>query len=159
MRALNNSYIGQIRVKYGPDMVIETGVRIVVRDFAGRILLVKRADKKGWEIPSGCVEPDESIKEAARREVFDITGLSIGALKPFAYYSDPVYQIECSDGEKIQQYTMAFVTEDFSGELLRSTDEISDAGFFFFDNLPDMDDACIETIQDLFRYDGSIILK
>ncbi|MGD9162170.1 MAG: NUDIX domain-containing protein [Desulfobacteraceae bacterium] len=159
MGTLNDSYIGQIRVKYGPDMVIETGVRIIVRDFAGRILLVKRADKKRWGIPAGCVEPDESIKEAARREVFDITGLSVGALKPFAYYSDPVYQIECPDGEKVQQYTMAFVTEDFSGELLKATDEMSDTCFFFINNLPDMDDVCIETVQDLFRYEGSIILK
>ena len=97
--------------------------------------------------------------EAARREVFDITGLSVGSLKPFAYYSDPIYQIESSDGEKVQQYTMAFLTEDFSGKLLKSTDEISDAGFFFFNNLPDLDDTHIETIKDLFRYQGSIILK
>jgi hypothetical protein len=54
---------------------------------------------------------------------------------------------------------MAFVTEDFSGEPLRSTDEISDAGFFFFNNLPDLDDVHIETIKDLFRFQGSIILK
>ena len=159
MKTVNESYIGQIQVKYGPGMVIETGVRIVVRDSAGKILLVKRSDKKRWEIPSGCVELDESITEAARREVFDITGLSVGSLKPFAYYSDPVYQIESSDGEKVQQYTMAFLTEDFSGKLLKSTDEISDAGFFFFNNLPDLDDDHIETIKDLFRYQGSIIIK
>jgi ADP-ribose pyrophosphatase YjhB (NUDIX family) len=159
MGALNNSYIGQIRVKYGPDMIIETGVRIIVRDSAGRILLVKRAGRKRWEIPSGCVETDESIIEAARREVFEITGLSVGSLKPFAYYSDPIYQTECPGGEKILQYTMAFLTEDFSGKLLNSTEEISDSGFFFINNLPYIDDVHIETIQDLFRYQGSIILK
>ena len=159
MGALNQSYIGQIQVKYGLDMVIEPGVRVIVRDIEGRILLVRRTDKKEWEIPAGRVEPDESVMEAARREVFDITGLSVGSLKPFAYYSDPIYQIESSDGEKVQQYTMAFLTEDFSGKLLKSTDEISDAGFFFFNNLPDLDDTHIETIKDLFRYQGSIILK
>ena len=159
MGALNDSYIGQIRVKYGPDMVIETGVRIIIRDSAGRILLIKRTDKNRWEIPAGCVEPDENILEAARREVFDRTGLSIGSLRPFAYYSDPVYQLECPDGEKVQQYTMAFVTDDFSGEMLKSTDEVYDTGFFSFYNLPNLDDACMETIQDLFRYEGSIILK
>ena len=159
MGALNQSYIGQIQVKYGLDMVIEPGVRVIVRDIEGRILLVRRTDKKEWEIPAGLVEPDESVMEAARREVFDITGLSVGSLKPFAYYSDPIYQIESSDGEKVQQYTMAFLTEDFSGKLLKSTDEISDAGFFFFNNLPDLDDTHIETIKDLFRYQGSIILK
>lgn len=159
MGTLNNSYIGQIRVKYGPDMVIETGVRIIIRDSAGRILLIKQTDKNRWEIPAGCVEPDENILEAARREVFDRTGLSVGALRPFAYYSDPVYHLECPDGEKVQQYTMAFVTDDFSGKMLKSTDEIYNAGFFSFYNLPDLDNICLETIQDLFRYEGSIILK
>ena len=160
MGTLNNdSYIGQIRVKYGPDMVIETGVRIVIRDTAGRILLVKRAGRKRWEIPSGCVEPDESIIEAARREVFDLTGISVGSLKPFAYYSDPIYQLVSSDGEKVQQYTMAFLTEDYSGGLLKSTGEVSDMGFFSLNNLPEINEADIETIQDLFRYQGSIILK
>lgn len=159
MSAINESYIGQIRVKYGPDMVVAPGVRIIVRDFAGSILLVRQADKKKWGIPEGSVEPDESITEAARREVFDITGLSIGVLKPFAYYSDPVYRLECPTGEKIQQYTMAFLTEDFSGELLKSKEENSGIDFFFFNNLPDIDDACMETVQDLFRYQGSIILK
>lgn len=159
MRALNDSYIGRIRVKYGSGLIIEPGVRIVVRTSTGKILLVKRADKKGWGIPAGNVELDESIVEAARREVFEETGLSVGSLKPFAYYSDPVYQLECANGEKVQQYTMAFLTEDFSGQLLKSTDEISDAGFFFFNSLPDLGDTCVETIQDLFRYQGSIILK
>ena len=159
MGVLNQSYIGQIRVKYGHGMVIETGVRIILRDPAGRILLIKRADKNIWEIPGGVVEPDESIMEAARREVFDITGLSVGSIKPFAYYSDPIYQIESFDGEKVQQYTMAFLTEDFSGKLLKSTEEISDAGFFFFNNLPELEGFHIETVKDLFRYQGSIILK
>jgi ADP-ribose pyrophosphatase YjhB (NUDIX family) len=159
MSTLNETYIGQIQVKYGTDMVIEPGVRIIVRDFAGRILLVRLADKERWVIPAGQVEPDESIVEAARREVFDITGLSVGSLKPFAYYSDPIYRMECTNGEKIQQYTMAFLTEDFAGELLKTNGEISDICFFFFNDLPELEDSSIETIKDLFRYNGSIILK
>ncbi len=159
MNAVDDCYIGQIRVQYGSETLIAPGVRIVVRDNGGKILLVKRRAANKWEIPGGSVEPDESILEAARREAFDITGLSVGTLKPFAYYSDPVYQLECEGGEKVQQYIMAFITEDYSGELLKSTDEISDAGFYFLNNLPDVDEAHIETIHDLFRYQGAIILK
>jgi ADP-ribose pyrophosphatase YjhB (NUDIX family) len=155
----NDSYIGQIRVQYGSDMLIAPGVRIIVRDPAGRVLLVKPTATNKWEIPAGCVEPDESVVEAARREVFDITGLSVGSLKPFAYYSDPVYQIECESGEKVQQYIMAFITEDYSGKLLKSNEEISDMGFFYLNTLPEIDDAHIETIRDLYRYQGTIILK
>ncbi|MBN1904416.1 MAG: NUDIX domain-containing protein [Deltaproteobacteria bacterium] len=159
MNAVNDSYIGQIRVQYGSDTLIAPGVRIIIRDHAGKILLVKRTATNKWEIPAGSVETDESILEAARHEVFDITGLSVGQLKPFAYYSDPVYQLECEGGEKVQQYIMAFITEDYSGELLKSTEGISDMGFYFLNNLPEIADAHIETIHDLFRYQGAIILK
>jgi ADP-ribose pyrophosphatase YjhB (NUDIX family) len=159
MNTTSDSYIGQIQVQYGQDMVIAPGVRIIIRDPAGRVLLVKRAATNKWEIPAGCVEPDESVLEAARREVFDITGLSVGSLKPFAYYSDPVYQLECESGEKVQQYIMAFLSEDYSGELLKSTDEISDMGFFYLNTLPEINDTHIETIRDLFRYQGAIILR
>jgi len=94
INAVNDSYIGQIRVQYGSDMLIAPGVRIIIRDPAGRVLLIKHTATNKWEIPAGSVEPDESVLDAARREVFDITGLSVGQLKPFAYYSDPVYQLE-----------------------------------------------------------------
>lgn len=156
MNTANDSYIGQIRVQYGSDMLIAPGVRIIIRDRTGRILLVKKTATNKWQIPEGFVGADESVIEAARREVFDITGLSVGTLRPFAYYSDPV---ECIDGEKVQQYIMAFITEDYSGELIKSTDEISDVGFFYLNSLPDIDNAHIETIHDLFRYKGAIILK
>jgi ADP-ribose pyrophosphatase YjhB (NUDIX family) len=159
MNTANDSYIGQIRVQYGSDMLIAPGVRIIVRDHAGKILLVKRTATNKWEIPVGCVEQDESVVEAARREVLDITGLSVGSLKPFAYYSDPVYQLERESGEKVQQYIMAFLTEDYSGTILKTTDEISDMGFFYLNTLPEINDTHIETIRDLFRYQGAIILR
>jgi ADP-ribose pyrophosphatase YjhB (NUDIX family) len=159
MNTASDSYIGQIQIQYGQDLVIAPGVRIIIRDAAGKVLLVKRTATNKWEIPAGCVEPDESVVEAARREVFDITGLSVSSLRPFAYYSDSVYQLECESGEKVQQYIMAFLTEDYSGTILKTTDEISDMGFFHINYLPDIDDAHIETIHDLFRYQGAIILK
>lgn len=52
-------------------------VAVVVRDDAGRVLLLWRhrfiTDTWGWEIPAGWADPGETAEEAARREVEEET--------------------------------------------------------------------------------------
>jgi ADP-ribose pyrophosphatase YjhB (NUDIX family) len=52
------------------------GVSAVVRDGAGRILLIKTA-KTGWELPGGRVEQGEDFLTALTREVREETGCAI----------------------------------------------------------------------------------
>jgi ADP-ribose pyrophosphatase YjhB (NUDIX family) len=57
----------------------------VVRDDAGRLLLVRRAHEPSrglWSLPGGRVEPGETAEAAAVREVREETGLDVevGAL-------------------------------------------------------------------------------
>ena len=49
---------------------------VLFRDEADRILLVKPTYKDGWDIPGGYVEPGESPKQAAVREVEEELGLT-----------------------------------------------------------------------------------
>src|SRR4051812_49854108 len=52
----------------------------VVRDEAGRLLLVRRGHEPGlgkWSLPGGRIEPDESAAAAAAREVREETGLVV----------------------------------------------------------------------------------
>jgi 8-oxo-dGTP diphosphatase len=46
-----------------------------VTDPEGRIALVKNRWSNGWIVPGGAVEPGEAPADAARREVFEETGL------------------------------------------------------------------------------------
>lgn len=55
---------------------------VVVRN--GEILLVRRAIPEGrlmWQFPGGTVEPGETLEDAAKREVSEETGLSVGELR------------------------------------------------------------------------------
>lgn len=55
-------------------------VGVLVRDRAGRLLVVRRRNPPAegrWSIPGGRVEDGESLAEAARREAREETGLDV----------------------------------------------------------------------------------
>ena len=55
-------------------------VGAVVRDAAGRVLLVQRANEPGrglWSVPGGRLEPGQTGQEAVLREVWEETGLTV----------------------------------------------------------------------------------
>jgi putative (di)nucleoside polyphosphate hydrolase len=59
------------------DQFFRAGVGIVVVDGNGRVLALERADAPGaWQLPQGGLEAGEEALDAARRELWEETGLS-----------------------------------------------------------------------------------
>jgi 8-oxo-dGTP diphosphatase len=55
-------------------------VGAIIKDQAGRLLLIKRGHQPGaglWSVPGGRVEPGETDEQAVIREVREETGLSV----------------------------------------------------------------------------------
>jgi ADP-ribose pyrophosphatase YjhB (NUDIX family) len=53
------------------------GADVLLRDEAGRVLLVKPTYKPGWDLPGGMAEANEAPDDAARRELREELGLDI----------------------------------------------------------------------------------
>ncbi len=55
-------------------------VGAVVKDEAGRLLLIKRGHEPGaglWSLPGGRIEPGETDQQAVAREILEETGLQV----------------------------------------------------------------------------------
>ncbi len=52
------------------------------------LLLQQRSDNGRWGLPGGFMELEESIEDTARREVWEETGLRLGAMELFGIYSN-----------------------------------------------------------------------
>ena len=117
---------------------VEPGVAGVVLDGEGRVLLMKRSDNGLWGIPSGHVEPGETVESAVIREIREETGLDVSVKELVGLYSDPTSQvITYPDGRVCHFVTSCFSCSLEGGQLSRSGPETLDAGFFRPSELPE----------------------
>jgi ADP-ribose pyrophosphatase YjhB (NUDIX family) len=150
------SYLGQLRAVAGDRVLIFVGTRAVLRDERGWVALIRRSDNGEWALPAGALELGESVAQGAVREVREETGLTARALTPFAMYTGPAYTRTNMYGDTYQLHSTAFRVDEWSGELVRVTEETTDAGFFAVDALPaPLAGSVAETLTDLAAYEAS----
>jgi 8-oxo-dGTP pyrophosphatase MutT (NUDIX family) len=108
---------------------IRLGCSAAIFDEQQRILLTKRRDNGQWCLPSGAMEPGESVAEACEREVWEETGLRVRVKRLVGVYSHPDQLTVYSETDKFQIVALHFEAEVLGGELGLS-DETSDFGYF-----------------------------
>ncbi len=113
---------------------IRLGCSAAIFDEQGRVLLTKRRDNGQWCLPSGGVEPGESVAEGCEREVFEETGLSVRVKRFIGVYSHPDQLTVYSETDKFQIIALHFEAEIIGGELGLS-DETSDFGYFTIEEI------------------------
>src|SRR5690606_6945464 len=90
-RSSPDSYHGQLRALAGNRTLLLTGVGVVVRDGAGRVLLIRRNADGLWAMPAGAMELGESIVDCAFRELREETGLQAESLTFFGMHTGGRY--------------------------------------------------------------------
>ena len=153
-------YIRQLRARIGNMKIVIPGVRGLLFDGDGRLLLQKRGDFLNWGLPAGVVDVGDSALEALRREVKEETGIEVLGAAPFGLYSDPKHSVTYPNGDEVQTFTIAFLVREWSGTIEVDGVEAIDAGFFSLDALPKpLYPIHVETIEDYRSFDGSFVVK
>lgn len=130
-------YIKSIRKMVGHAPVLLCGASVIVVNKSGELLLQRRRDNGCWGYPGGGAEIDEVVEEAARRELFEETGLTANTLELFGVFSGPDLHYIYPNGDEVSIIDIVYICRDWTGSLKPDFSEVGDLRFFASDNLPD----------------------
>lgn len=131
-----SDYIMSLRKIVGHRPLLQVGASVIVEDPKGRILLQLRADNHCWGYAGGSVELDEVVEEAAKRELFEETGLIAEELELFGIFSGPDTHYIYPNGDEVSNIDIVFVCRNFSGTLKCQEEEVKELRFFSADEIP-----------------------
>lgn len=132
-----SGYIMSLRKVVGHRPLLQVGASTVVRDELGRILLQKRTDNGCWGYAGGSVELDEDVESAARRELFEETGLVAQEMRLVGVFSGPDLHYIYPNGDEVSNVDILFECTKWTGDLVMQEDETADLRFFYPDEVPE----------------------
>ncbi len=153
-RILDGDRIGATaRLKIGAAAAIFDASR-------ARILLTQRADNAQWCLPSGGMEPGESIAEACVREVWEEIGLTVRITRLIGVYSSPHRVTEYADGNRFQFVSLLFEAEPLSLDVDLG-EECLAWGWFTPDEANELDmlDSHRERLPDAFAHSTAAFVR
>lgn len=117
-----------------PRPAVTVDVAIVTRDEKPRVLLIRRKHDPFagcWALPGGFVDLEESLEAAARRELFEETGVRTTDLRQLHTFGDPQRDPR---GRTISVVYLAQVDAD--ALLPQAADDAAEVGWFFLARPP-----------------------
>ena len=124
-------YIVALRKHIGHATLVVPASAAVILDQAGRVVLIRRGDGRGWSLPGGTMEPGETIDACLVREVWEETGLEVEPVRLVGIYSDPVYtHITYPNGDRAHFVSATFLCRVQGGAPKADGEESLEVAFF-----------------------------
>ena len=130
-------YVRDIRRKIGHDPLLIVGASVIAVNDQGELLLQRRSDNGCWGYHGGCVELNERVEDAARREFREETGLIAEELTLLGVFSGPEMAYTYPNGDLASIVDVVFVCRAWSGEMLSQDGEVSELRFFAPEDVPE----------------------
>lgn len=132
-----SSYIMDLRKEVGHRPLLQVGASVIIEDEMGRILLQLRTDNHCWGYAGGSVELDEVVEEAAKRELFEETGLVAQELELFGIFSGVDTHYIYPNGDEVSNIDIVYLCKKYFGTLKCQEGEVEMLKFFSADEIPD----------------------
>jgi len=111
-----NDYIKNLRKLVGHMPIMLCGASVIVENDKREILLQLRRDNKCWGYAGGSIEIGEVVEDAAKRELFEETGLVANSLELFNVFSGKDLQYIYPNGDEVSIIDIVYICKDYSGE-------------------------------------------
>ena len=126
----NESFIFWLRRYVGKRRIFMIGSLAAIRDEAGRVLMMQRADNGQWAFPGGAMELGETLASTLAREVAEETGLHVEPVKLVGIYTSPEdHNYTYPNGDRVQGWGAFFECRVVSGSLQARDGEALDLAF------------------------------
>lgn len=132
-----SNYIMDLRKLVGHRPLLQVGASIIVVDPQNRVLLQLRSDNHSWGYAGGSVELDEIVEEAAKRELFEETGLIAEALELFGIFSGEDTHYTYPNGDEVSNVDIVYICRRYHGTLTPQKGEVDDLRFFAPNEIPE----------------------
>jgi ADP-ribose pyrophosphatase YjhB (NUDIX family) len=130
-------YVMQLRAQVGKERIIVPGACMLIRNEAGHILCLRRADDGRWQLPAGFIDLGESIAETAVREGREEMGLEIEPVRVLGVYAGAEDQQTYANGDPVQNCSTFFECRVTGGRLRLDHGENTALDYFPPHALPD----------------------
>lgn len=130
-------YISELRKFIGKRPIISVGATVLILNEKKEILFQHRSDTLDWGLPGGSMELNETIEEAASRELKEETGLIAKQFELIGVFSGPRFYFKYPNGDETYSVINLFHAKNVSGRLEMNDGESINLKYFSKDMIPE----------------------
>ncbi len=130
-------YIMDLRKLVGHSPLMQVGASVIVEDERGRVLLQLRSDNHCWGYCGGSVDLGEEVEEAAKRELYEETGLVANSLSLFGVFSGKDTHYVYPNGDEVYNIDIVYICKDYCGDPVPQKGEVDELKFFELSEFPE----------------------